>query len=144
MIGSNSSINTIMTTVNTMLGSSMLILPIIFADIGLLTGIIVLTIICITNFITANILLRHGKSSEDDLPEMIYRILGTHFFRLQSLIASFLCFFIGVVYYLLCCSMVYNILAYILFHLNIKIADKSIITFSEPSMTYVAVVLIVI
>jgi sodium-coupled neutral amino acid transporter 9 len=71
-----------MTTVNTMLGSSMLILPIIFADIGLLTGIIVLTIICITNFITANILLRHGKSSEDDLPEMIYRILGIHFFRL--------------------------------------------------------------
>jgi amino acid permease len=65
-----------------MLGSSMLILPIIFADIGLLTGIIVLTIIGITNFITANILLRHGKSSEDDLPEMIYRILGIHFFRL--------------------------------------------------------------
>ena len=58
----NSSIKTILTTTNTMLGSTTLIIPVIFTEIGMVTGILVLVFLAVINFVTANILTRHGKS----------------------------------------------------------------------------------
>ena len=59
-----------------MLGSTTLIVPVIFAKVGVITCLLTLVVLCLVNFVTANILLRHGDSKEDDLPEMIDRILG--------------------------------------------------------------------
>lgn len=61
LIGSNSSVKTILSTTNTMLGSTTLIVPVIFAKIGIITSILSMMIICIVNFLTANILIRHGR-----------------------------------------------------------------------------------
>ena len=67
----NTSIKTILTTSNTMLGSSTLIIPVIFSEVGMITGILVLIVMAVVNYTTANILMRHGKSKEEDLSEMI-------------------------------------------------------------------------
>ena len=69
-----------MNTVNTMIGSTTLIVPVIFSEIGIVTGIMACFLLCLVNFLTADLLLRHGKSSEDDLPEMINRILGYKYY----------------------------------------------------------------
>lgn len=144
MIGSHSSLKTILSTINTMLGSTTLIVPVIFANIGIVTALIAMTLLCTINFITARILLRHGKTSEDDLPEMIYRILGLRYFQFFSLISSMLCFLVAIVYFLLQISMLYNSLWFILHFLQIEIAEKTEIVFNQFSFQYVTIVMIVI
>ena len=90
-----------MSTVNTMLGSTTLIVPVIFSEVGIGTCLLVMFALCVLNFVTARLLLKHGKTSDDDLPEMIYRILGRKYFQFYSLISSLLCYFVCIVYYLL-------------------------------------------
>ena len=64
------------------MGSTTLVVPVIFAKTGVLTGILVLLLLCSINFMTASLLLEHGKKSEDDLPEILYRVLGPKYFYL--------------------------------------------------------------
>ena len=60
-----------MSTVNCMLGSTTLIIPMFFSDKGLFTCMIVMLLHCFVNYKTANYLITHGSSEEADLPEMI-------------------------------------------------------------------------
>jgi amino acid permease len=60
MVGCNNSFKTILSTTNTMIGSTTLIVPVIFAKVGIITCLISLVFLSIVNFITANILLKHG------------------------------------------------------------------------------------
>ena len=128
-----------MSTVNTMLGSTTLVVPVIFANVGIVTGLVTLFLLCSINYKTANLLLRHGKSTEDDLPEIIYRVLGPKIFFLNSIMSAMLCYFVSVVYYLLQCNMIYNFFEYLFIALDIPIADKSSIDFSKFSYQYVCI-----
>ena len=72
----NPSYGTILTTVNTMMGSSCLIVPLVFLKSGLVTSILVLLCVGYASFKMASILLIHGKRNEDDLSIIVRRILG--------------------------------------------------------------------
>jgi amino acid permease len=84
-----------------MMGSTTLLIPVIFAEIGIFTGILTLFVLAAVNFSTAELLVIHGKAYETDLSEMIERILGRTHFRLFCLISALLMFIVSVVFFLL-------------------------------------------
>lgn len=84
-----------------MVGSGILILPVIFAREGIVNCLIVMVIICAINFYTSKFLLSHGKQSENDLPEMIKRLLGRRAYQTFVIASASLLFFASSVYYLI-------------------------------------------
>jgi amino acid permease len=83
------------------MGSTTLILPVIFQRVGIFTCLIVMGISSLINYKTANLLMIHGKYSDDDLPEMIQRMLGKKFHDLFILSSSSLLFLAASIYYLI-------------------------------------------
>lgn len=84
-----------------MIGSSIMVLPVIFYLVGIMTTILVIFLQAVINYLTACILVSHGKSKDDDLSDMIKRLLGRNYFIFYCLISMLLLIFVSVAYFLL-------------------------------------------
>lgn len=63
----NSSITTIFTLLNSMIGGAMLTFPVLFQKAGIFTGILVLVVSSIISFKTCRIYVMHLSPSDNDV-----------------------------------------------------------------------------
>lgn len=121
----NSALQTIISTVNSMLGSTVLIIPIYFANHGILNCFFAMLIHAFINYKTCNILITHGRFQESDIPEIIYRIMGKKYHNLYSIMSSSLLFLVGTIYYLIQCDMLYNVSKFVFAKLDWQLLPKN-------------------
>ena len=140
----NSSIKTVFTIANTMVGSAIVVFPLIFATSGLLTSLIVLCLVGAISCKTCLLEIIHFKMSEMDFPDAIKRILGKKWFIAYSLCSVLLLYVTGMVYFTLICNMLYPFLKYILDSTGHSIAPMDSIEFGQFSFQYTGIIMIVV
>jgi len=135
------SIQIIFNTANTMLGSAILVMPISFQQTGLITSFIACVFVAVISFITANLIVKHYKHGEADLPEQIERIMGKKWKNFFAASSAFLLGIATIAYFLLMSNLLYTALETAIPGLPPKDAG---ITFSQFSYQWVGVILAVI
>ena len=103
----NSSMQTIIATINPTLGSSLLIFPLIFERLGIFTCGLMMLALFILNFISCNMLVFHSRPDEDDQPQMVQRVLGSRYSKLFCLSSTVYLFVCSSIYFLIQCNMTY-------------------------------------
>ena len=109
----NDSLTTIFSSATTMIGCGIVVFPLLFSQYGLLTSIIMVTLIGLISFKTASLLLIHTKSRENDLTEVVIRVLGIRYYQLFLLSAGTTLFLVSVTYFLFLNNMLYSIINFI-------------------------------
>jgi len=140
----NSSIKTVFTIANTMVGSAIVVFPLIFATSGLLTSLIVLCLVGAISCKTCLLEIIHFKMSEMDFPDAIKRILGKKWFIAYSACSVLLLYVTGMIYFTLICNMLYPFLKYILDSTGHSIAPMDSIEFGQFSFQYTGIIMIVV
>lgn len=109
LTGTDSSLKTIVTITNTMIGSAVVVYPVLFLKDGVVgSSLIMLAVGCI-QYITCRLLVIHNRPDEASFNESILRIGGVKANTLNSLINMLLLFFVCIAYYLLIASNFYQI-----------------------------------
>ena len=140
----NASIKTIFTIANTMVGSGIVVFPLIFFSSGLLTSLIVLCFVGALSCKTCLLEIVHFKMSEMDFPDAIKRILGKKWFLAYSLSSVLLLYVAGMIYFTLTCNMLYPFLSYILDSVGVTVAPVSSIEFGRFSFQYTGIIMIAV
>ena len=99
---------------NNMIGSIVMILPMVFAHCGIFTSLFVMILLSLVNFITCNMYVVHLKRTESDLPEMIERILGVRWKVIFVFSAVLFEFLTGIVFLIIMNNMLYPSITFIL------------------------------
>ena len=73
----NSSMSTIFALVNSMIGGTMLTMPILFLKSGIVTGILVLLVSGFVSYKTCRIYVTHLAKGDNDVEDSIKRILSS-------------------------------------------------------------------
>lgn len=97
-----------------MVGSSIIVYPIMFVKDGMLGSLIVLLVIGAVLFFTCRILLVHNKANENDFGQSIKRILGSRWAKFNSAVNITLLYIVSIAYFMLICSNFFDITAAIL------------------------------
>lgn len=140
----NSSIKTILTIANTMVGSAIVVFPLIFSTSGLMTSLIVLAFVGVVSCKTCSLEIIHFKMSELDFPDAINRILGRKWFIAYTLCSVLLLFLCGVIYFILICNMLYPFMKYVLESNGVEVAPIDTISFSQFSFQYTGIIMITV
>jgi len=137
----NSSIKTIFSCANTMIGSVCLILPLIFNSSGIFTSLIILVVVCVISMKTCDLLLIHVKEEEEDLPALIARLLGNYYSKVFCLASGLLLCIVVIIYYLLLANMAYLIITFIINHWDpTAYVSSKTFSFSKFSFQWASVV----
>ena len=120
MGGTDSSFKVITSVANTMIGSSMIVFPILFIKDGLFSSLIALMTVCVIQYATCRLLLIHNKPDEPNFNKQILRILGYKWWFFNSIVNITLLFFVCIGYYLLIVN-------------NLYMVSKTVITFDGYS-----------
>lgn len=139
----NSSFKTIFNLSNCMVGSSIVVFPLIFSSSGLLTSLLVLIFMGVITCKTCLLEIVHFKTREIDFPDVINRIMGRKWSISYCICSSLLLFITGTIYFMLICNMLYMILNYILNENGIILPGKDEILFDRFSYQYVGIIMIV-
>ncbi|CAD8119255.1 unnamed protein product [Paramecium sonneborni] len=136
---SKSSLITIFTLSNGMIGSAPIVLPVLYNQYGLINGIVFSFIICLTSCITCLIVKKYHQKKEVDLQFVINRILGPHLqttFNLITIIFYIACAQIQVI---ISCSLIYSVIS-----LFIDSAPQNVFTFTQFSYQILGMIYILI
>ena len=139
----NSSLKTILSISNNMIGSSVLIFPLVFMKYGIINSTLVLILMGCISCETCLLEIRHVKMNEVDLPESVRRVLGVKWFY-AFVISSFIFnAFCVIIYYILMTHLLYEILEYflVLGWDDPLIASGADFTFSKFSIQYLEIIL---
>lgn len=107
--GGDSSFKVITSIANTMIGSSIIVFPIIFIQDGMLGSLIVLLVIGAALFFTCRLLVLHNRQDEMDFSTSIKRILGDKWARCNSAVNVILLFVVSSAYFMLICGNFFDI-----------------------------------
>lgn len=97
-----------------MIGSSMIVFPILFIKDGLFSSLIALMIVCVIQYLTCRLLVIHNKPNEPNFNKQILRILGYKWYVFNSIVNVTLLFFVCIGYYLLIVDNLYMVVKAIL------------------------------
>ncbi|CAD8055073.1 unnamed protein product [Paramecium sonneborni] len=136
----NSSFQTILSVSNTMVGSSLLVIPVLFQQSGILSALIVALIFGLISCKTCSLLMVHNKLEELDLPQTIMRILGQKYNLIFNITNIIILYFAGVVYFILICNMLYSLLQLVCNQLEMNYASKTDIVLSQLSYQWCGIV----
>jgi amino acid permease len=98
---------------NSMIGGTMLALPLLFRDTGMITSLIILLLSGFISSKTCNIFLIHLAPKDNDVQDSIRRIMKGRWYEFFCLITGFYLITLNVLYVVLINDQFYNILAYI-------------------------------
>lgn len=118
--GTDSSVKTVTSLANTMIGSAIIIYPILFVKDGMVGSSIIMVIIGIIQYITCRLLVVHCRPEEPSFNEAILRIGGMRLAKFNSIVNALLLFFVCIAYYLLVATNFYQLSAAV-----IKLAKPS-------------------
>ncbi len=110
-----------------MIGSSMIVFPILFIKDGLISSLLALFIVCIIQYMTCRLLVIHNRPDEGNFNKQILRILGYKWYVFNSLVNITLLFFVCIGYYLLIVD-------------NLYMVTSAVITFDGYSKEFAAVI----
>jgi len=125
----NDSLTTILSSAAAMIDCGIIVFPLLFSQYGLLTSTIVVIFIGLISFKTASLLLIHTKPNENDLTEIIIRVLGIKYYKLFLLTAGTTLFLISVTYFLFLNNMLYSIINFI----SLNVFDYQLLNKEEIS-----------
>ena len=136
-----SSLQVIVSTLNPMLGSSTLLIPVIYNQVGMVNCTVILFCLFLINYSTSNLLIMNVRQGETDLLEVVQRILGKKYVKFYALISSVLMYLVAVVYFLLMSNMVHGTFSFFFLKFDWQIAQKDKITFEVYSYQYTVILL---
>lgn len=139
----NSSQKTIFNLANCMVGSSIIVFPLVFSSSGILTSLIVLVFMAVITCKTCLLEIAHFKILEADYPDVIERVLGKKWWMGYSICSVLLLFIAGVIYFMLICNMFYMVVSFILNHAGVEYSAKSDMDFTKFSYQYSGIIMIV-
>ena len=113
-VGGDSSFKVVTNIANTMVGSSIIVYPIIFVKDGIFGSLIILLIIGAALYATCRLLLVHNRPDEMEFRDQIKRILGKKWATFNSLVNITLIFMVSVAYFMLICSNFFDIVSAII------------------------------
>jgi len=99
--GNDSSFKVVTSIANTMIGSSIIVYPIMFIKDGIIGSLLVLLAIGAALFFTCRLLLIHNRPDEQDFGIQIKRILGARWAKLNSIVNIVLLFVVSIAYFML-------------------------------------------
>lgn len=114
MTGTDSSFKVATSVANTMIGSSMIVFPILFIKDGLFSSLLALMIVCVIQYLTCRLLVIHNKPNEPNFNKQILRILGYKWYVFNSVVNVTLLFFVCIGYYLLIVDNLYMVVKAVL------------------------------
>jgi amino acid permease len=94
-----------------MIGSSIIVYPIIFIKDGMLGSLLVLLAIGAALFFTCRLLVVHNRDDETDFGQSIKRILGPKWAKLNSVVNITLLYIVSIAYFMLICGNFFDISA---------------------------------
>jgi amino acid permease len=97
-----------------MVGSSIIVYPIMFIKDGVVGALLVLLAIGAALYSTCRLLLQHNRPDEMDFGEQVKRILGKRWALLNSIVNITLIFMVSISYFMLICSNFFDISAAII------------------------------
>jgi sodium-coupled neutral amino acid transporter 9 len=109
--GGDSSFKVVTSIANTMIGSSIIVYPIVFIQDGMLGSLLVLLAIGAALYFTCRLLVLHNRHDEADFGQSIRRILGPKWARLNSVVNITLIYVVSIVYFMLICGNFFDITA---------------------------------
>lgn len=128
---------------NTMMGTALLVMPINFYLVGLVSSVISSIIVALVSFITANIVIKHSREDEIDFPEAIQRILGIKWAKLFNALSMFFLFLVGIIHFVLMAQTFFAILKNV-FQETQNWSNGSEIIFSHFSIQWVGVIMFIL
>ncbi len=130
------SLSIIATCLTSMIGSSILIFPLLYKTYGLLTVQGIFTLLALISYKTCTLILLHSSAEEDDFGQVTRRHMSLGWFRLHSLTGALNQVLMSMVYYMLFLNVGYKQLEYICAHNAIPLLSKDECTFSQFSFQY--------
>lgn len=97
----NSTMSTVFSLLNSMIGGTMLFLPLYFNSTGFISSTVVMVIMSLISYKTCDVYIQHMKKSEFDIQEILGRIMGKteqyaiYFLRILAGIESFCKWFLN-------------------------------------------------
>lgn len=92
-----------------MVGSGIIVFPILFIKNGMLGSLIVLLVIGATLYFTCRVLVIHNRDDEADFSHSIRRILGNKWARFNSIVNITLLFLVSLAFFMLICDNFFDI-----------------------------------
>jgi amino acid permease len=93
-----------------MIGSSMIVFPILFIKDGTIGSLITLMVVCVVQYLTCRLLVIHNRPDEPNFNKQILRILGYKWYVFNSMVNVSLLFFVCIGYYLLIVDNLYMVI----------------------------------
>lgn len=126
-----------------MIGSSIIVYPIVFIKDGMIGSLLVLLAIGTALFFTCRLLLVHNRPDEADFSCQIKRILGPRWARLNSGVNILLIFVVSIAYFMLICGNFFDITAAIFAEIADYVPPKAgTFVFSKYSVQYASMIAI--
>lgn len=94
-----------------MIGSSIIVYPIVFIKDGMLGSLLVLLTIGAALYFTCRLLVLHNRHDEVGFGQSIRRILGPKWARLNSIVNITLIYVVSIAYFMLICGNFFDITA---------------------------------
>ncbi|CAD8190473.1 unnamed protein product [Paramecium pentaurelia] len=137
--GKATSLQTIISVSNSMVGTSTLVFPVLFCQSGIGLGIMIAIIIGLISCRTTQLLIVHNKSDEMDLPDTLQRVLGAKWKTIFNISNVILLWASGIIYMILICNQLYPLIQIICDNIGIKSAQLTEITLSKLSYQWVGI-----
>ncbi|KAL4443102.1 hypothetical protein ABPG74_002169 [Tetrahymena malaccensis] len=133
----NSLMSTVFSLLNSMIGGTMLFLPLYFNQTGIITSIIIMIIMGIVSMKGCDIYVQHLKKNEFDIQETLGRIMGNRWRMFFIVISTIYMILVTLLYYSFSIEMVYSLITFIMTHSGSKnYADKADVSYSQFSIQY--------
>jgi sodium-coupled neutral amino acid transporter 9 len=130
-----------MSLANTMIGSAVIIYPVLFIKDGMIGSSIIMLVVGCIQFITCRLLVIHNRPDEIDFNVSILRIGGVKLSKINSFVNMFLLFFVCIAYYLLISTNFFQIsVALIKSFKDFTPPDSNTINFNEYSMQWSCII----
>lgn len=139
LTGTDTTAKTVLSLTNTMIGSAVIVYPVLFLKDGIIGSTIIMLVVGCIQYITCRLLVIHNRVDEPSFNESILRIGGVKVNTLNSMVNMLLLFFVCIAYYLLIATNFYQISAAIV--QQIKHFDiPTEITFDVYSMQWACII----
>lgn len=101
LTGTDSSFKVITSVANTMIGSAIIVYPILFIKDGLFGSLIIMLMVGIVQYFTCRLLVIHNRKDESTFSQSVKRIGGKKMYTVNALTNILILFFVCIAYFLL-------------------------------------------
>lgn len=141
LTGKHSSISTIFSVWNTMVGSSLLTIPWAFSNSGILLGIFISFVTFAIAFYTCNLYIKLARN-DLDFSDTVYKYYGKYGWLITMAFSNFLMFAVVVIYYELMSQALFPVIAAIIEWIwGTEVSLDISFTLSKFSLAYTCIAL---